>query len=430
MAEKKKRRRQRGEGSVFQRKDGMWIGQLDLGWIDGKRNRPTVSAKTQRAAVTKLNKLKDHVGKTGGKAPEKHLTVEKWLTTWVEDIKAPTAKPKTLTFYRNMIYVHLIPAIGKRRLDTLQTEHVRAMHKSVMGKQWRGKSVSATTAAHAHQTLYTALETARREGKIVLNVAALVDPPGRSKNDRGALTAAQARTLLLKAVDDRMSSRWMMALLTGARQGECLGLQWDRVDLDRSTLDLSWQLQIITFRHGCGDQDPDSEQWPCDRKRAGSCPNRQLDVPHDYEYTQLAGGACLVRPKSEAGTRLIPIVAPLHASLTARRTAHERERGGYITDLDLVWCRPDGRPIPPPTDTLAWRAACEAAGVPVVDLHAARHTASTLLLEAGVDIKVVQQIVGHSNAATSRAYQHVDLELARRALDALVNTMKLELPSR
>lgn len=422
MPDKKRRRRQRGEGAVFQRADGMWIGQLDLGWIDGKRRRPTVSSKTQRGALKKLTELKDTVKQSGGRTPDRRMTAEKWLTYWLEQIVAPNAKPKTFVFYRNMVNVHLIPALGTHRLTALTTEHVRAMHTAVTSKTWRGKRLSATTAAHAHQTLHTALEAARKEGKITANVAELVDPPTRRKSDRGSLTAAEARTLLQKTADDRLSAAWMTALLSGARRGEVLALQWDRVDLDRWTVDLSWQLQEVTFRHGCGDE-------PCGRKRAGSCPQRELDVPYDFEYRQLDGRLCMLRPKSEASTRLVPIVAPLHAALTKRSEEYEAERGDYREDHGLVWPRPDGRPIVPGAATAAWKDACAAAGVPVVDLHVARHTTATILLEAGVDAKVIQQIVGHSTVVMTRGYQHVDLELARRALDTLADTIKLELPS-
>jgi len=310
---------------------------------------------------------------------------------------------------------------------------------------------------HVHRTLVTSLEAARREGYVSRNVAELVDPPRRRKSSRGALSATQARTVLSSTADDRLSSRWMMALLTGARQGECLGLRWRHIDLEQRQLDLAWQLQRVGLRHGCADVTACTEPHhrrpcppecrkaartagrphiciPADDKRlcnqicakhVRACPANELDLPRDYDHVQLHGGLCLVAPKTTGSTRVIPIPAALLSSLHARRRGYEAERSAYDIDHDLVWPRLDGQPIEASDDAAAWHLALAAAGVPDVELHAARHTTSTLLLEAGVDVRVIEQIVGHSSAITTRGYQHVSLELARRALDALEDRIQI-----
>jgi integrase len=223
---------------------------------------------------------------------------------------------------------------------------------------------------------------------------------------------------------DRLASRWFMALTHGVRQGEALGLRWDHVDLETGALDLAWQLQRAPFKHGCGDQAGGT--WPCGLRRPGSCPQRRLDVQRDFEHEQLDGGLILQRPKSRAGTRLIALLPWAVSALRARHDLYRAERPGYTRDHGLVWPRPDGRPIDPRVDSTAWHAMLAAAGVRDVELHAARHTAATMLHEAGVPEHTAMAILGHSSVSTTRAYQHVSLDEQRKALGRLGELLAIE----
>ncbi|MDQ1736550.1 MAG: hypothetical protein QOH56_2801 [Pseudonocardiales bacterium] len=223
-------------------------------------------------------------------------------------------------------------------------------------------------------------------------------------------------------------SRWVAALLQGMRQGECLGLTWKAVDLDAGVIDVSWQLQSIPYQHGCTRT---GARWECARRFGGDCPSRSLRIPDGYEYRQLDGNLCLVRPKTEKGTRLIPLVPWMSAALTQWRKVAPASPHG------LVWPRPDGRPQTSKADAEAWRDLQDVGQVASVDdtagrryqLHEARHTTATLLLEAGVDSEVIKAILGHSSIVTSRGYQHVSQELARKAMNELAGKLKLELPA-
>jgi integrase len=391
------KRRQKGTGGLYQRADGMWTGSVDLGFgANGKRRRKVVYSKNQKTAARKLAEARKAVEQTGD-IPTATQTVEAWCTYWLEKVAAPRVRPRTLTTYRGHVGQYIVPAIGRVRLDKLGPQHVRQVHTYLAEK-----GLSSTTAQHAHVTLVKCLTDAVREGLLPRNPAALVDAPRRAVSDRTALTAEQGIQLLL-SVDSRndpMTSRWAMALLTGQRQGECLGLEADRVFPDR--IDVSWQLQRLPYTHGC--------KTPCGRKRGGNCPDRRLVVPAGFEYRDSnRPGLYLTRPKSKAGWRIIPLVDPL-------KTILERHLAGRTTGL--VWTD-DGKPVDPKDDNQAWHAALEAAGLPSVPLHAARHTTATLLLEAGVDAHVVAQILGQSSVVVARGYQHVSLALATDAMKAL-----------
>jgi site-specific recombinase XerD len=402
-------RRQAGDGALYQRADGMWIGSVDLGFTpEGKRRRKTVSHRTQAGALAKLREVRRQVG-IHGDIPTRSQTLSDWLDRWMREIAVKRVRPRTFDTYGHKVRL-IKEAIGRTRLDKLTPAHVRQMHTYITTKDAaRGGTLSSTTALQAHRILAKALKDAEREGLVTRNVASLVDAPAKAASTRGALTSAQAKAVLTTATKDPMAARWALALLYGVRQGESLGLSWNAVDLDAGTIDLAWQLQRLTWRHGCG------TPATCGRKRGAECPARHIGAPDGFEVRPLDGALCLTRPKSHAGTRVLPLIEAMRVLLErqAELTADQPNPHG------LVWHQPDGRPLDSKADRAAWYAALDAAGAPRVELHCARHTTATLLLELGVDATVIAAILGHSDVVTTRGYQHVDLSLSRAAVESL-----------
>lgn len=397
-----KRRRTRGDGGLWQRPDGMWIGSVEAGWDDnGNRARKYVSSRNQADALDKLRKARAAVERHGT-IPTRTTTVEAWLNLWLDTIV--TVKPSTMGSYRSTCRTYLIPRLGRYRLDRLAPAHVRAMLAWMSDE----RGLSAATVHRAHRVLRKAMSDAVDEGLIGQSPVDPVKAPSIAGADQDFLTVDEVKDVMRVTWDDWWGPRWAAAFLTGARQGEVLGMEWSRVNMAARTIDVSWQLQRIGFRHGCGGAD-------CGYKRAGSCPERELDTPRGFIARPLDGGLCLTRPKSASGTRLVPISDPLAAYLG--RQAEQAK--GRPNPHGLVFHRPDGRPVDPSQDSAAWHAALNAAGLPQVKLHAARHTAATLLLVAGADAKVVQAVLGHSTVAMSRAYQHVDQTLSAQAMGAV-----------
>lgn len=400
-------RRQQGEGSLYRRADGLWVGAVVLGYKpDGTPRRKTVSSKEYKTAQRKLTDLKAEAVRTGGAIPTASMTVEKWCAQWLANSRV---KPGTMLVNRTTVRQYIVPAIGKRRLDRLTPQHIYELHHHV-----EDRGLAPSTLLRVHRSIVKILKDAMREGLVTRNVADLVDAPSKGVTDQTVLSAEQAKTLLRSRTDDRLMTRWAAALLLGARQGEVLGMTWDRVDLERGILDLSWQLQRLPYRHGC--------RGGCGVNRPGSCPQRELDVRPGFEYRRLEGGLCLTRPKSTKSTRLIPLPAPFVGLLLVHRTA----QAGEANPHRLVFTRPNGRPLDPSLDNAAWHDALEVAGLPSIKLHAARHSTATLLMELKVPDKVIGAILGHSTVAVTQAYQHVDLALARDAMDRLGVMLALE----
>ncbi|MDV2478572.1 hypothetical protein F8M49_29880 [Rhodococcus zopfii] len=210
-------RRASGEGALYQRADGMWIGTVDLPpGEDGKRRRRTVSSKDYATAVQKLRKLHREI-EDGAVNPAKVTqTVDDWLTHWLDNIAARQLNPRTLQTYRSAVKKNISPHIGTTKLVKLTPAKIRSMHTKVIAG---GRSTR--TAEIAHRILSKALKDAVREGLLTKNIAENVPAPKVLSKERGSLTTDQARAVLRNAFDrgDSMATRYAAALLTGARQG-------------------------------------------------------------------------------------------------------------------------------------------------------------------------------------------------------------------
>jgi len=427
--------REKGGDSIYQRSsDGMWCAALSLKSHDSiTRRRKVYVAKTEGAVRLKLKDAKRKLAKDGDLSTS-NVTVATWMNIWFNTISLKKIKPRTASSYRTQINQYVIPAIGKVRLDKLTPAHIRRVHDLITTKPKDPNNpdkgfLSSTTALNTHRMLVVALNYAEREGRVTKNPAKLTDAPRKAVAHVGVMTAAGGVKVLQAVARDRLGSRWATALLTGARQGEVIGLELDRVT---DVLDLSWQLQRITWEHGCG--------GTCGRKRGTDCPQQKITHPADWEYRRLGTtGLCLTRPKSSAGWRIIPLVEPLKTIIERRIAVAAAEPNPY----GLVWTadpkmnkggakgtirRPqplDGSPIDPSRDNLAWHAVLDRAGVGSVPLHAARHTTASLLLDAGVPNTIITKILGHSSFVTSRGYMNVDRKQLDSALTAISALMPL-----
>lgn len=406
-------RRTKGDGSLFKDKDGYWVGVVELPSPDGKRRRKRVKSRDRNEAIRKLKKLRADVD-AGRIAQASNTTVEKWMTHWLEEIHAPKRlRPGTKDDYARTIRLHIVPHIGTKKLDKLTPAHVRQMQTAID---------SSRTAQLAHVILNRALKDAVKEGLLSRNVAEVAAKPRHHAQEREPLTADQAKQLIRSAIDtnDPYATRWAAAFLLGARRGEMLGLQWSRTNLEHGVVDLAWQLQDLQQAHGCGVRHSDGS-WPCGKQRVSYCPKAHWNLPREFEHKILYKSLALTRPKTKAGTRIVPIPAPLWAML------EKHPRGTPDTNPhNLVWHlpagirgAPPGRPIHPRDDYTNWQAALKTAGLPPAPLHVARHTTATLLMSAGVDMEIIRKILGHMNVITTQGYAHIDQALARKAMTAL-----------
>lgn len=405
------RRRLPGEGTIHRRPNGTWCAQLNLGTdADGNRRRRTVYGRTREDVKDKLDVLRRQLGDHGD-LPTSDITVAKWLREWLDGIARERVKPGTLTSYRTAVERYLIPSLGKRPLSRLSPAHVRSMHDYV-----RSLGCNSTSARKAHRILSAALNDAVKEGRVVRNVAPLVKAPAKAVANRGVLSWAEAKKVLTEAAkDERTAGRWLAAFLLGARQGELLGLRWSHVDMDAGTVDLAWSLQRVAYDHGCG-------TGPTCGKSKRGCPSKMLPIPDGFEYERLDGNLCLLRPKTDTSKRVMPVPDFLWAALKLRAQQSAAEPNPH----NLVWTRPDGRPIHPRDDWQTWHDLLEAAKIGrSVTLHEARHSMVTWLADENVDSELIRDLAGHSDILTQRSYRHASSSTGRRALNLIAQRLEL-----
>ena len=375
--------RGKGEGSIYM-DGGLWTAVVELPPIEGKRRRKKIRSKDKNELIRKMTEirmqLRDH-----GDLPSESQTVEQWSKYWLENIVVKEVRPNTMSNYRTVFEKHVNPVIGKVRLDKLTAAHIRRVTDRLEEKH------SSTYALNAHRVMSTCFTTAEREGRLSRNPAKLTKAPRKARAQLEVLTTDEAASLIRKFGESPEAFLWAAFILTGARRGELLGLEWDRVGED---IELSWQLQRF--------------------------PLGELKVPNDYEYRHLTGGLYLTRPKSSAGWRIIPLVDPLKSILERWRELSPPNEYG------LVFASHNGTPLGPDNVSRDWAKLLKELGIgKTVRLHDLRHTTVDLLYEAGVPESVIMEIVGHSTRTVTRGYKsrgnRPQLTLAMKSMSALLS---------
>ncbi|REE96630.1 tyrosine-type recombinase/integrase [Thermomonospora umbrina] len=429
------KRKPNGRSSIyFSKSDGLWHGWVTMGVKpDGSPDRRHRKAKTEPEVTRKVRDLeaKRDAGKTS--KPGRVPTVAEWMTTWLDTIAARKVDQSTMdSTYRPKVTRWIIPRLGKHRLDQLRPEHLDAFYTDL-----EKEGLAPNTVLQIHRILSRALKVATQREVITRNVCTLVDAPQAEDAEVQPLTVEQARRLLALVEQQRNGTRWSVAVSLGLRQGEALGLRWKYVDLDRGVIKVHWQLKRSTYRHGCDDPHACGERlhrYPCPKdcpkakrtagrrhiclaqcpsrckKHNGNCP--KLCAPDCQEHAPSCplrvGGWKFARPKGKR-KREVPIPRQLVPLLKKQKEMQDAERKSASDgweEWDLVWCRPDGRPYDRRADWGTWKNLLRAAGIDADAhrLHDARHTAGTLLGEQGVDIHVIQRILGHAQLSTTRRY--------------------------
>ncbi|MCU1418718.1 MAG: hypothetical protein JWP32_2892 [Schumannella sp.] len=404
--------RGKGEGGLYQRANGLWVGTIELPPIAGKRQRRPVTSMDKAKLIEKMQDERIRMVENGGNLPTSDVTVAQWFTYWLEH---NDVRPNTLAGYRSLVVNHIIPSLGKRKLNQLTADDMRRLELDMRSKHKRGGDtgplLKGTYANAAHRVMSIALKAAQAERKLQgVNIASVMKAPKKSATEIEVLTLDES-VKALEAVSrkteggaaDPLASLWWTFFLTGARRGEIIGLERDRVT---DVLDLSWQMQRLIWRHGCGDGKPVGKDdagkatYKCGRIRGTDCPERMLKVPDDYEHRHIAGGLYWTRPKSSKGWRIIPLVDPLRSILQTHLAATPPNPYG------LVWTQMSGWPLDPDQTTKDWADVLPRVGIKkAVTIHEIRHSTIDLLYDLDLDEDIIMQIVGHSVRSVTRGYR-------------------------
>jgi integrase len=287
--------------------------------------------------------------------------VGEYLRRWLNDSVRGSVKPVTFDSYSGLVKKHIIPAVGRVKLDKLSPAHLQGLYREKLDA-----GLSPRTVQYLHVVLHRALKQALRWNLVPRNVAEAVDPPKVHREEMRPLSPTEARKLLEVAREDRLDALYVLAVHCGLRQGELLGLKWEDVDLETDTLQVRRTLSGDTF----------------------------------------------TAPKTARSRRSVKLTAGAVEALkrhSARQADQMTSMGERYEDRDLVFASEVGTPLN--RHNLAQRSfkpLLKRAELPNIRFHDLRHTCATLLLSKGVHPKFVQELLGHATIAiTLDTYSHV-----------------------
>ncbi|MDP9439302.1 MAG: site-specific integrase, partial [Actinomycetota bacterium] len=202
------KRRGAGEGSIYQRKDGRWVGQYE---VEGKRRY--VYGQDREGVRTSLTKaLADR--DAGLVFDSRNLAVCEYVPLWLDSIESAVG-PRTWKRHEELMRLHVLPRLGSTKLDKLNALQIQSLYRKKLDA-----GLSPTTVRKIHATLYKALKQAVRWQLVPRNVCDSVTPPRATKVEIEALTREQVKGLLDTARSDRLYALYVLACTTGMRQGE------------------------------------------------------------------------------------------------------------------------------------------------------------------------------------------------------------------
>lgn len=369
-------RRAHGEGGITQRKDGRWQGSFPVETSRGRTKR-YVYGKSQKEVAEKLYDLRLRYG-DGQIYDAEVMKVSEFLAKWLESIRG-SVKEKTWISYEGTVRLHIEPEIGGLKLAKLKPLHVQNLYAHKLSS-----GLSPTSVNNIHRVLRRALNCAVRWGMLTRSVCDLVDPPRPSRREMRTLTTEEVRRLLLATRGDRLEAFYVLAVCTGMRFGELLGLLWEDLDLERNALHL--RRQLIRSK--------DEGYYLGDLKDSDA---RRIPLPEE------AVNALEIHRKRQLEERM--------------------QRARQWKDNGLVFCTQIGTPLDQRNlYRRHYKRLLKAAELPDIRFHDLRHTYATLMIADGNNVKTIQRILGHYTASyTLDRYSHVLKEHEDQAAAAVQN---------
>lgn len=374
-------RRGNGEGSIYQRKsDGKWVGSITL----ENRKRKVFYGKTRKEVQEKL-KAALREQQQGTLVTASQQTLKQFLEDWLENTHKQNIRPRSHERYEEIVRLHIIPAIGNVPLQKLTPQRLQKLYSEKLKAGY-----SAVTVIAIHNLLHKALDTAVRWELVVQNVCKKVSPPRRVRREMKSLTPEQVQQLLEVARGHPQEALFILALSTGMRRGELLGLKWQDINFVEGTLQV--------------------------RRVLSRVPTKMVE--------QIGKRYIEAEPKTEKSRRSIALAAYTLEILKQHRERQLKIReavGEAWEDHDYVFCSPNGKHLNPGHNTLVQlKLLLKKAGLPDIRFHDLRHSVATMLLSMGTHPKVVQELLGHSQISmTMDIYSHVLPTMQREAVSKL-----------
>ena len=365
------------KGSIQQRGKDAWRIVIYTGKIiDGKRERYTETVRSHRKgdAQKRLTELLAGMEK-GTCLPSGRMKLSELLDQWLDGYVKTNCSLRTHDGYKSIIDNHLTPALGHVKLKYLQAPDIQKYYGQ------KCETLSARTVHHQHRVLSEALKFGVRQGYLGYNPCELVDPPSPRNKVMRTLTPSEIETLLSEAQSDTYYPIIYMAVSSGLRQAELLGLRWRDLHLDMLSLSVN---QVLY-------------------KRRGICEFKEPKTDH-----------------SRRRVSMTPKLACFLKEYKGERESLYLHKGKILGLDDLVFSNTEFEPICPTKVSEAFRKLCSRADLKGVRFHDLRHTFASICLLRGVSAKVISEALGHSSVAfTLQVYSHIIEGMQKEAMSLL-----------
>lgn len=353
-----------GEGFVRKRKDGSWEGRYTIENINtGVKKPKSFYGKLRRDVQAKMTAYADSLNEPQGYAPSDKVTVSEWMDTWLDVYKATSIRAGTREKYRLIIANKIKPGIGSMDIRTIDDADIQTFLNG-LSPTLAGKQINEVRAV-----LLAALDKAVDKGLIPYNPARKTSRSYEEHHKIVAMTVKEQTAFLKAAEGSRYALLYQLALATGMRRGELLGLCWEDIDLNAN---------VIRVREA---------------------------------VTKIGTALVKGEVKSQSGVRDIPIPSALLPVL--------RDSMGS----GLIFQYSTGTPVNPSYILRSMKTICDKAGIPQYNIKDLRSTFATRAAERGVNPKILMTIMGHSKVeVTLRYYTSATYEMKQQAMDAVFST--------
>lgn len=362
----------RGQGSIRKRPDDVWEARFTVGTDPktGRQIQKSVYGSSQKEVRKKLTAITRALD-TDSYADTDNMTLKSWLLIWLDAYVRDSVKHSTYVSYETDCRVHIIPNLGRIKLQSLKAPMIQAFYKSLLRS---GKSPK--TVKNIHGVLHRALKKAVTLGYLYNNQAEQCELPKIEKKEIKPLPEPKIKEFLAAVESHRFRDIYIVTLFTGLREGEVLGLTWDSIDFDRGSIHINKQLQLI--------------------KRSG--------------------GAYKLVPTKTSRTRTL---FPADYVMEIFKKLHTED--SKYNEWNLVFVNKEtGAHLAISTVYKNYKRLVRDIGIPEARVHDLRHTYAVISLQEGDNIKFVQNSLGHATAAfTLDVYGHVSRKMEKESKERM-----------
>lgn len=373
------KRRSNGEGSLYKRGDGRWSGC----YYDEQFNRHYVYGKTQTEVKQKLKKKME-----SRTVKHKVYTFEEWVNEFLDKYKRNELKVTTYNSYAMLYRKHILGSrIGRMKLDSVKATVLQQFYNEKIKAGYSSKTVKSIEVI-----INSALDKAFKLRIIEENPNLFTTIPKKEKYEAKVLTLKEVECILTESREDPLYPIVITALYTGLRKGEIMALKWDNIDFEGKKIYVKNSLCRVV------DEIPDEK----------GCRHARYEI---------------MSPKTKKSVRTIPMLSEVYEALIEqkRRQDKDKEKNRDIyDDQGFVFANEVGNYLAQRSFMTRYHNFLKEYGITDIRFHDLRHTFASLLIESDISMKVIQELLGHSNIATSMdLYTHISETKKEQAIAQL-----------